>query len=444
MMSLSPSRWFNRAVPAPRRAPASRLATPTVANLRGLRFTEMLLLGVLSLAYLLAISQPVFGMQLHLTIFNHFPLVLLGPVLLLHLCGAMLNHRPPPWQAIWAICWPLLLLALYALVGSSVAKWEYKQFDTYISFAVYLLLLPLYAAMVPTQTERLHAWARALITVWVVFSLVALVGEAARFGVKETLHEIEYVVTSGFLVLYYAVRNRLVKLLAITLLVLAAVLNQKLTGFIIVALALVHILVGAGWRRLLPQWRGLYGVAAVAFVLALVAALTLVYFEYRQYLPSGNVQVRLKQYEAVWRGFMSSPIWGNAYLEGSGEAYREYLRVLNIPTHSDVLDILKHGGLIGLGLFGWGYWKIFALINRAVSATKEQALLNAYFVAVRFFQVTALVTFAINPILLKGSFLIVIWGNLGLAIGLALTATRGWVPPAPALPKSHARPMRFV
>ncbi|MDP3615745.1 MAG: hypothetical protein Q8R98_28225, partial [Rubrivivax sp.] len=89
----------------------------------------------------------------------------------------------------------------------------------------------------------------------------------------------------------------------------------------------------------------------------------------------------------------------------------------------DVLDMLKHGGLIGFGLFCWGYWKIFALINRAVSATRGDALLNAYFVGVRFFQLAALFNFSVNPLLLKGPFLIVIWGNLGLAVGMALAVT---------------------
>ena len=97
-----------------------------------------------------------------------------------------------------------------------------------------------------------------------------------------------------------------------------------------------------------------------------------------------------------------------------------------------MLDILKHGGAIGLLLFTLGYWKIFALLNRAIAATRSDRLLNGYFVGVRFFQVSALVTFAINPLLLKGPFLIVIWGNLGLATGLALTVMRRPPDPSPA------------
>ena len=424
MNGFTPPRWWSRTPRPPRRAPGSRMATSLAPTSEGLRLTEWLVLAVLALAYLLAISAPLFGIPFHRTILNHFALALLGPVLLVHLLGLALNRRSPPYDEIFAVCLPLVLLASYALVGSAVAKWELKERDTYLTFGVYTALLPLYAACVPTLLQRLRQWALALVTVWVLFSLAALAGEVARHSTRETLHEIEYLVVSGFFVLYYAVPSRAVKLLAIAMLLAAAVLNQKLTGYIIAAMAVIHFVVAAGWRRLLPQWRWPYGVGAIVFTAVVVAVLALLYFEFRQHLPSGNVDVRMKQYEAAMRQFLASPIWGSAYTAGSGEAYRESFRVLNIPTHSDVLDILKHGGLIGFGLFCWGYWKVFALVNRAVSATKGEALLNAYFVAVRFFQVAALVNFALNPLLLKGPFLIVIWGNLGLAVGLALSATR--------------------
>lgn len=425
MSTFTAARWWARKPRPPKRGPASYMATPLAPAAEGLRLTEWLVLAVLSLAYLLAISAPLFGVPFHKTILNHFALTLFGPVLLMHLLGLALNRRSPPYQDVLTVCLPLVLLATYALVGSAVAKWELKERDTYLTFGVYTALLPLYAASVPSQLQRLRSWAMALLTIWAVFSTASLVGEAARYGTKETLHEIEYLVVSGFFFLYYAVRSRAIKLLAIAMLLAAAVLNQKLTGYIIAAMAVVHIVVAAGWRRLLPQWRWPYVMAAAVFTVAVAAVLTLLYFEFRQYLPSGNVEVRMKQYEAAMRQFFESPIWGSAYTAGSGEAYRESFRVLNIPTHSDVLDILKHGGLIGFALFVWGYWKIFALVNRAVTATKGDALLNAYFVAVRFFQITALVNFSLNPLLLKGPFLIVIWGNLGLAVGMALAATRG-------------------
>lgn len=420
--SMQP-RWWSRARP-PRQAPASRLSLPLARAAEGLLATEWLLLGVLALATMISTSAPLFGLPLHHTILNHFALSLLGPLLLVHLMGLVLNRRQPPYAEVFGACLPLLLLAIYALVGSAVAKWELKERETFLTFGVYTALLPLYAASVPTLLQRLRYWVLGIITIWVFFSFASLVGETARISTRGTLHEIEYLVVSGFFVLYYSARSKAIKLLALVLLLAAAVLNQKLTGYIIAAMAVIHIVVAAGWRRLLPQWRAAYGVGAVVFTAALVAALVLLYFEFRHLLPSGNVDVRMKQYEAAMRQFLESPIWGSAYTAGSGEAYREYVRVLNIPTHSDVIDILKHGGLIGFALFCWGYWKVFALINRAVSATRDDSLLNAYFVGARFFAVTALVTFSLNPLLLKGPFLIVIWGNLGLAVGMALTVAR--------------------
>ena len=424
MNTLLQRPWLTRRVAAPRLGPQTRLAMPLAGNGNRLRFTEWLLLAVLAVAYIEAISAPLFGMQFHLTVLNHLPLLLMAPVLLLHMIGVLLNRNLPPWQSIFAVTWPLLLLGLYALAGSAVAKWEFGVRETFVTFGVYLLMLPLYAAAVPPSAERAHGWARALIAVWVMSSLIALAGELARFSTSETLHEIEYLVLSGFFVLFCVARSRWTRLLALVLLLAAAGVNQKLTGYIIAAMAVVHIVAAASWRRSLPQWRPLVGVTAALLSVVLLAVLTLLYFEYRQYLPSGNVDVRMKQYESSFRQIVASPIWGNGYTQGSGEAYTEFMRVMNIPTHSDLIDIQKHGGLIALTLFLWGYWAVFKLVNRAVKATVGDRVLNAYFVGVRFFQVTAMVTFAINPLLLKGPFLVVIWGNLGLALGLALAVTK--------------------
>lgn len=415
---------FRRRIRAPKQAPASRLARPMLVADGGLRFTECLLLGVLLLAYLLSLSMPLFGIPFHRTFLNHAALVLLGPVLALHLAGLLLNRQMQPAQPVLGVCWPLILLAGWALVGSAVAKWEFDRIDSYISFGTYLMLLPFYAAAVPQRAERLQAWAVALLFIWVLSSTAALIGESVRFNIAATLHEIEYLVAAGFFAMYYAVRNKGLKVLALVMMVAASVINQKLTGYIILAMALLHILTAAGWRRLLPSWRGLYGSGAVVFTVVVSTALALLYFEFREFLPSGNPEVRLAQYDAALRQFYQSPIWGSGFIDGSGEVYRGAFQALYIPTHSDVLDILKHGGLIGLALFAFGYWKIFLLVHRAVKATLDQPLLNAYFVSVRFFQVTALVTFSLNPLLLKGPFLIVIWCNLGLAVGMALTALR--------------------
>ncbi len=384
-----------------------------------LRFSDRLFVGVFALACMLAISTPLFGFSAHHTVLNHFPLILLTPVLALHLLGLQLNRAALPWAQIFKLFWPLLLLGLFALTGSAMAKWGLQITETYLAFGIYILLLPLYASLA-TNPRLSVSWAQTLLGIWVLTSVAALVGESARYGSRDTLHEIEYLVALGFFALYHVARSWFIKLLAVSMMVGAVALNQKITGFLVTALALLHMIVTFGGPGVRKTWRPVYFVSALSLLAATIAGLAVLYFQYRHLLPSGNVEVRLAQYEQAWRAFLVSPIWGFAYMRGSGEIFRQGLNALNIPTHSDVLDILKHGGLVALGLFLLGYWRVVVIIHRAVVITQQHRLLNAYFISARFFLITALLTFSVNPLLLKGPFLIVIWGNLGLAVGLAL------------------------
>ena len=82
-----------------------------------------------------------------------------------------------------------------------------------------------------------------------------------------------------------------------------------------------------------------------------IGILTSAYLYFRDYLPSGNANVRLHQYYGALGEFMRSPLWGQRYTGVSGFAIRQGSETLTIPTHSDVLDLLKAGGLLGF-VFG--------------------------------------------------------------------------------------------
>jgi hypothetical protein len=414
--------WATRKLRSTRLAPTRLTLTPGRPE-TGLRFSEALLIFVVSVATLITSSNPIFGVPLHHSFLNHFALLILAPVFVLHFFGQILNRSLPPVSPIFLACWPILALAVYALTGSAIAKWDYGIDDTYLALGIYLMLLPLYAICMPVQVERVRPWAIGLLLIWVVCSLATLVGESAR-ALEGSLHEIEYLVATGFFALFYVSRSFFVKLFAAVCMVAAFVLNAKLTGYIILSMALLHFLVTWGWRRLPANFRGLYGGASLFFVVTVGAVLTMLYFEFRAYLPSGNPEVRMAQYQTAWLQFLDSPVWGNAFLKGSGEILNASFGRFYIPTHSDLLDILKHGGTIGFVLFMWGYWKVFSLVHAAVKVTKDSHVINAYFTSLRFFIVTAMVTFAINPLLLKGPFAHVIWANLGFGVGLALTVLR--------------------
>ena len=423
MIKIPSAHRFPRLLPPTAYNPAARLQTDLASVPMGLRFTEWLLLGSLVVAYLFCISMPVFGVPLQVTSLRHFPLILLALAVTLNAFGMLLNSYPAYFSSIWSACWPLMLMAIYVTCGSLFGKYIYDTRDSFLTFGLYLFLFPAVAA-VPALSGNPNRWVWATAFLWVTAALAALAGAAARLPATQSLHEIEYLMMSAFVLMWFLAKSKPVKLVALLLMFAAAGLNHKLTGYIVLILALLYIVFETGWRRVDVNWRGFYIITTFLTFSLVMVALTIGYFQFQSVLPTGSPEVRLNQYTEALKQFVASPIWGSAYTESSGEDFRESTRLYNIPTHSDVLDMLKHGGLIAFGLFAWGYWKIFSLYTKAIAATTDDRIMRAYFVSMRFFQISALVTFSLNPLLLKGPYLLAIWGNLGLASGLALMQLR--------------------
>jgi O-antigen ligase len=399
-------------------------------------FTELLLLAAIALGYLLSISMPIFGVPLQISVLKHFPMVVILLAIALHFTGMLLTRQALRVRQSMSECWPLTALALFAIAGSLVGKQISNVDDSFLSFGIYLLLLPV-LAMTPGLPGDPIRWTRAIATLWAGASLAALAGAVARLPRLEFLHEIEYILSSAFVFLWFSSKNPASRTAAILLLFAAAGLNHKLTGYIVTLIALLYIGFDSSWRRVPIHWRKFFLTCLFIFVPLFVATLVASYFQFREYLPSGSAEVRINQYQQAWSKFLASPIWGTAYTEGSGESFREFNSIFNIPTHSDVLDILKHGGLIGIGLFIYGYFKIFRRVSLAALSQRHSIPLYAYFMAVRFFQIGALATFFLNPLLLKGPFALVIWGNLAIAIGIAII-----VDPLPITEKPVRRKLR--
>jgi O-antigen ligase len=398
------------------------------ARRSGLRFTEWMLLLGIAWAYLFSISVPLFGIPLQITGLRHFPLIMLLPALALHLFALGILQGRQDLLGILKSIWPLMILAVWIAAASLVARNVLGIDDTFLTFGFYLLLLPL-LALVPSRSGTERTWAKVILGLWLVVSCAALIGELARLPKTGALHELEYIVLSGFVAMWYLSKTWLGKALAVVLMIAAIGANYKLTGAILGGGILIYLAAMAVWRRTAPSWRPLVAIIVPLVALTIVSGLVVAYFEYRTFLPSGNPEVRLNQYIAAWEQFINSPVWGSAYLDGSGEDYREGYRLYNIPTHSDTLDLLKHGGLIGFSLFFAGYFLMFRTIVRAAVMTCGDRLMHAYFASVAVFQVGAFVTFSLNPLLLKAPYLLVIFGNLGLAVGLAVRMNRAGTAP---------------
>lgn len=387
-----------------------------IVDSRQLIFSDYLLLGALSLGIFLLISRPIFGTQLSNSPLKHIPLALFLPTLAFHQVGRALFCRVHSNNAGLIYClWPLCLLGSYTTVGSLLARFVFDEKETFLTLGVYLLSTPLF-----------FIWGRAsggagkmvspLVFLWGTSSMIAVAGAIARYGQDESLHEIEFWVLPFFLYSYLVAKTMPGRILSLMMLACASILTQKLTGYAIGIGAIGYISSVRIHRSVEPRWRPfILGVIFVALLIGL-GLLTLGFMYFQQYLPSGNVGVRLHQYELALDSFFKSPIWGKAYTGSSGEIYIEYTKSFNLPTHSDLLDILKQGGIIAFTLWVVGMYKCIKLFFQCASRTIET---SPFFHAMVYITVAIIFSSAVNPLLLKPPFAFVIFGVLSLAMSIA-------------------------
>ena len=170
-------------------------------------FSDILLLGSIFIALVLCTSQPIFGNVLSTSILKHFPLVIFLVAFALHMVGRRITFSPKI-NSSGVVLWlsPFLVLGLYALTGSLYAKYTLKIDDTFLNLGIYLLMTPLFFIW-GREDSGSYKIVRALIFLWGVTVLMAIIGTLARIMQIQALHEIEFLVLPFFLYLYYATKS---------------------------------------------------------------------------------------------------------------------------------------------------------------------------------------------------------------------------------------------
>jgi hypothetical protein len=379
-------------------------------------FSDYLLFGAFSFGIFLLISRPIFGVQLSNSPLKHLPLALFLSTFAFHQLGRTLFPRAQLNRAgliFWL--WPFCLLGSYATVGSLLAKFVFGENETFLTLGVYLLATPFFFIWGRTSSSAMKL-VGPLVFIWGTSSVVAIAGTLARYGQDESLHEIEFWVLPFFLYSYFAAKTLQGRVLSVLALTFTSILTQKLTGYVVGIGAVGYIFAMQIHNSVEPKWRALIMGAVAMTLLISLGLLTLGFLYFEQYLPSGNVSVRLHQYELALASFINSPIWGKAYTGSSGEFFVEYTKIINLPTHSDLLDLLKQGGLIAFAFWTIG---IFRSIKLFLNYALRSRGLSAFFHAMTYMTGAIVFSCAVNPLLLKPPFAFVIWGMLSLAISVA-------------------------
>jgi O-antigen ligase len=366
---------------------------------------------------------------------KHLPLLIsLCGVLLANVGSKVFQTTKPSLKRNWQILnagLPLILLGIWIVIGGLYARKFNDIQNTFITVGLYMLFAFLAARVVMISPARVNI-VRIFLLAAATLSMFMVVRMATNYdGMNVNYHELEALIVP--LAVYFALRpsglknnDKRYSQMFLTLFFLAAGFAfRKNTGFLVLLLTLSYIWI-AEWRFRFREnvafrfWTMLW--VLIVLISAVVAA---GYFAQKQeLLPSGNPQYRLLTYEAAWQKFVSSPIWGTGFSAQATEkftAYKINSAQGNLSTHSDIMDLSAQGGIIALCLWLWGYLRVARIsLHNALTGLRPRDDLRAAAHCLACMSLASIVVYAFNPIMLQPPKALLMWGQFGMLLGIAL------------------------
>jgi hypothetical protein len=332
-----------------------------------------------------------------------------------------------PLAAPLAVAWPLALFALLAAGGGAYARFALGAGTTFLNYGLYVAMMFCAAAMV-LQCDAPLALLRGYLAILLAAALAMSALLIAFAGVRQVYHEQIFLVIPMAALFFAGRAPALARWGAAAYFLLMAWFSHKYTSYLVAALSAGYLALFV-WLPRLPRGDPLGRAAviywgALAFLAAGAAALA--YSLRSGELPTGNVDFRMHTYGAAWERFLDSPLVGSWFAREAAEKFTLFdvgIAGNILPTHSDVLDLLANGGLLGFGLCAAGILAIAVLAWRRVL---RPALIERpearYAHTLALLSLAAILTCAFNPILLQPPMAALAWSNLGMLLGLSLRA----------------------
>jgi O-antigen ligase len=409
-------------------APGNAREIPSGHAGGGLLWSEYWYLAATVIAAAVAVDPLSWGLASD-PLIKHLALAVSLPALALTLAGSSLSSRSRqavPLAALTALLWPLLALAALALGGSLHARAIQDIQNSFLNVGLYMLTA-YFAAVMVLRSGAPEALARAHLRILLAAAAVMAVYLIDNFRVRQVYHEQIFLVIPMAVLFFAGSMPALVRWTGCLFFLAMAWVSAKYTSYLIGAATAAYLLLAVVVPRMASR-PGLRRMMLVywIFVLAGAAALGVVMLGLRGTfdLPTGNVEYRMHTYTAAWERFLDSPLWGTLFAVEAVQKFTLYSIGISrnlLATHSDVLDLLANGGLLGIGL--WLY--ALARIARAAHANllrpefldREWAP-HAHTLAV--VSLAGIITYAFNPIMLQPALAYLMWTSLGMLAGLAL------------------------
>lgn len=343
---------------------------------------------------------------------------------------------------------PLFLLGSWVLVGSWYTRNYNGIHNTFLGMGLYMLFALLIARLVLISAAR-ERLVRGFLFGAIAVSAFMVLRMTTEFGARDvSYHELEALTIP--LAVYFAMRPTRSpgwQTLLLAFFLLGGLVYRKNTGYLVMMVTALYLWL-VHWRYRFRESPGFRRAAVAWLTVLLLGGVTAV--SYRAYiagewLPSGNPQYRMKTYETAWNNFRASPVWGNGFTGSGTEKFKGFdINVARgvLPSHSDVLDIAANGGALAVLLWLWAYLRAGRLAWRNVLRHRQPDELTAAAHALACMSLTAIIVYAFNPIMLQPVKALLLWGQFGLLLGIALH--RGANPRVASAPPAGRSPSPFA
>lgn len=392
----------------------------------GLIMTDLMLLFVLFIAILFAMDPFIWYADKR-TVFKHVHLMFILPTLVLAWLAGRINKDPLQGGHVLKQAWVLVLFAVWVVAGALYARFHIKVVETFLIMGLYMLMMPLFARFFADHknpTPILNVYISLLF-----LSIVIGVGWQIAEGRWNEFHEEEFLTVP--LAVYFFARSKTAKARTFALLLLIGLMLVviKNTSFLVAGVAISYlwwVFVRKEIRKKPALRRIFHYFMLVLAAFAVVGAYAGIKALKSTSLPDGNPKYRLYTYEQTWENFQKSPVWGKSFSGAGAEKFGLFTVAAStqvLPSHSDLLDILAQGGLIGVALFGYGLWRIGRYTQKRFRDRPPGALsdgLVAHFHWIAVSCIASLPVVAFNPIMLQPGKAFILWMNLGILLGLAM------------------------
>jgi O-antigen ligase len=328
-----------------------------------------------------------------------------------------------------AVAWPLALFAAMAGLGSAYARSSLGYDSTFLVYGLYAGMLFLSAAMM-LVAQAPHALLRAYFWILVPAALYMSALLLANTGVRQVYHEEIFLVIPMAALAFASRRGAFVRWGGALFFLSMGYFSHKLTSYLLGAAAAAYLALFI-WLPRLRMANPLAKAAAVYWgalaILSGVGAAALYAFSRDEgAIPTGNLDFRLHTYQAALGRFLDSPLWGSWFIREAAEKFTLFdvgVGANVLPTHSDLLDLLANGGLLGFALVAGGLCAIWVHAWRRLLRPAAIERPDApYAHALALMTIGALLVAIFNPIMLQPQMAALVWSNLGMLLGLSLRA----------------------